>query len=139
MREAWCHWRGGARRFNTLFTTLSDASSNQLAALDSFHTLGVRSIVIVRDAVHSAFTLSLHAAKVTADAAAQLNIAVLEIVVLVKDVCPGSPLCPAEVPDAQLFPGGQSAEQVAARIAGLNPDALVILGQPGSTASWSIG
>jgi len=87
--------RGGARRFQTLVSTLVDSSTNQLAALESFHTLGVRSVIIVRDASSYGLTFSMHAAKVARDAANQLNIKVLDMIELTHGICPGgSPACP---------------------------------------------
>ena len=39
----------GARRFETLFSTLYDSTGDQLAPLEAFHTLGIQKVLIITD------------------------------------------------------------------------------------------
>jgi len=137
--------RGGARRFETLISTLSDASGNQLAALESFHTLGVKSIVIIRDAPLLDMTFSLHTAKLTRDAAVQLNIRVMDMIAMedATDIClrrqPNCPPTENAMGPTQVFPNGWLPSDAAAHVARLNPDALIIIASAVAGAANAIG
>lgn len=138
--------RGGSRRYETMFSVLSDSTANQLASLDAFRQLGIRSLAVFRDASVERTTFSKHAALATVAAANQLNIAVLDMISMEDGFCLNvgsarAPTCPPpELKDQQqIFPRNLTARQMAERIAALNPDALVLLGTPGTSAGWSFG
>lgn len=142
--------RGGARRFETLFSTMFDSTMNQNAALDSFHTLGVKSVVIIREAP-AASTFSKYAGEEAQTSAEQLNVDVLgdEIAFTTIMACDpakpdtNGPNCPPYSlgskynSQTQIFPNDRTPDDVAAELLALNADALVILANPSSAASWT--
>ena len=138
--------RGGSRRFETLFSVLCDSTANQLASLDAFRQLGIRSLVVLRDASVERTTFSKHAALATVAAANQLNIAVLDAITMIDGSCLNTgaaraATCPPSnlKEQQQIFDHNMTAMQMAEHIVALNPDALVFLGTPGTSAGWSFG
>ena len=141
--------RGGARRFQTLFSLLFDSTANQYAALDSFHTFGVKNVAILRESDNE---FSTNAGTVAAAAAEQLNIKVLKDYVTVSrgdckigNVSRTDPICPPVhlgglySSQSHVFPNNKSAWDVARELKALGVEGLIILGSPRSGASWTFG
>ena len=138
----------GARRYETMFSTLVDSTPNQNAALDCFHTQGVKSVVVI-ETHSSSFTETC--AAYTVEAAEQLNIQVLEYYSMrpgtcdyygrttgqVDIGCPPSLIHGQNHTQRTVFPN-QTAFDVAAFLAATQPDALIIIGDPETNAAWSL-
>ena len=147
-----CALRGrleGARRFETLFAVFCDSTYNTNAALDSFHTLGIKSIAIIQDAWDPSATFTKWAGIQAKAIAASLNIEVAEHYTLTSEGCipanPGDPVLPSCPPAGlplksqnQVFPLNQTARSVAERLKKLSPDALVIVAATVSGGSWTL-
>ena len=142
------HRLEGARRFETLFSTLVDSTGAQQSALETFHMLGIKTIGIIIDAYTvGGASFAINCAEATKKAASLLNI---EVVAYHKlDVgagrCPGPngwaancPPSPYNKTQTQVWPKGQNGLDAAKAIAIANPDALIIMGSPNSPGSWAI-
>jgi len=142
----------GARRYHTQFGVLFSSESNQLSALDIYHTVDVRTTVIITVG-SGVVTFSDYAARASAEAADQLNIKVLRRIDLVLgagcwtlETCPSGlcrdaancpPLTVKNLFQSFVWPDGKTARDIAIELQTLNPDAIqIILGN--NAGSWSI-
>jgi len=141
--------RQGARRFEALFSVMVDTTANQQSALEEFHQLHVGSIVILVEALQakSPNYFPRDCAAATVDAAGVLGINVLDTISLVEAVCVSSVagfVPPANCPpptikdQTHVWNNSLTGLDIARYIAALNPDALIILGSPSSSSSWSL-
>jgi hypothetical protein len=142
----------GVRRFNVMHSTLSDTTTNQFAALDYFHTLGITSVVLIFEPFLPGATGGYWTAQASVAYAKQLNIKVLAQISLQDGTaeCIADPLtnqlpawcAPEEIAKAgqvQVFSDQQTPYMMAQNITGLSPDALIICGTPTSAAAWATG
>ena len=142
----------GVRRFNVMHSTLFDTTTNQYAALDYFHTLGIRSVVLIFEPFLPGATGGYWTAQASVQYAKQLNIKVLAQISLedgtaecVIDTLTSqlpSYCAPADIAktgQVQVFGDQQTPYQMALNITGLAPEALIIAGTPTSAAAWAIG
>lgn len=150
--------RQGSRRFESLLSVMVDTLGNQQSALDTFHLLKVKSVVIIVEALGFQGTnyFPTDCARYTANSAELLNIKVTEIISLMSEFCVAPPVaanlsrdpfvraanCPPTsfVNQDNAWRNGMSGLDMATYIGHeLNPDALIFIGSPSSGAGWSIG
>jgi hypothetical protein len=145
--------RDGDRRYNTMFGTIFDPSPVAQAALDYMHVLGIKNIVAVSTALNPSTTLTEYQLNYLVEAAPTFNIDVSLSVRLDDYTSYCDPKKPATYPSTcppfdlvnvtlgaqtQNWPANQSAFSLATQIAALNPDALVIFGEPSSAGTWAM-
>ena len=145
--------RAGARRFETLFSVLVDSAYNQNAALDSFHTLGIKRVAILRAPnVWKGSTFPKWAGETAANIAEQLNIQVVEMLTLVtRDVhenitnlAPSCRNCPPT--DTRIFvsttvlvlPEDETGTELALRWKRAGVEALIILLVAETSGCWTV-
>lgn len=138
----------GSRRFETMFSTLTDSIPSQSAALESFHTLGVKTVVIINTIGPASYTRV--AAEYTAEAAELLNLRVVARFQFVEATCdyygkggvarncPPPLLRGANHSQFQVFPNNETAFDVAAFLAANDVDALILIGEPSSPGAWTL-
>ena len=138
----------GSRRFETMFSTLFDAVPSQSSALESFHTLGVRTVVLINTIGPASYTRV--AAAYTAEAAELLNVKVVARFQFVEATCdyygnggverncPPPLLHGRNHSQFQVFPNNQTATEVAAFLAANEVDALILIGEPSSPGAWTL-
>lgn len=143
--------RSGARRFQTMFSTMFDSTANQYAALESFHTMGVTSTVIIADAHSTSSTFSYWASEMAQAEAEVYNIDVLltyTLTDLTSAVCTSSS-APSNCPpvslgglyasQTQAFPDGKTVYDVAAEIKASGAESVIILAAASTGGAWTIG
>ena len=115
----------GARRFDSVLSVDPDSSDWQSVPLEQCHTLGVKTLYILGEASVSNSTYIHDVAFHTAKLAGDLALEVLDVELMVH--CSGA-TCGGSA--RHQFAGGQSAGDMAAKLKGLNPDALFMLFGP---------
>ena len=142
-----CNLRGRkeeTRRFNTLFTTIMDTSTAQVAAVDHFHTLRITRMVLLHEPFFTGESLGYYASIAVQQAAKQLGIHIVGTYGLVdgKYGC-NQTWCPPPAIQSQGqtmgWSEGRTPKQLAEIIAGLDPRAIIILSSPTTAGAWAIG
>lgn len=139
----------GARRFETLFSVMPDVSADATTTLNLFHTLGVKTIAIFRDALITGKSYNRNVFDSALITAEELNLhVVLADGLDVADgiQCPSSGLRGNNCPPLDIFasqnqvwPNGTTGIDWARRLQLLNPDAVVFIAGTGSPGCWSFG
>lgn len=130
----------GMRRFNNFLGVLSDTAPAAVSALDTYHTLGVRTVVLIAERGSLERGLPFFAEEAlatTRDFAKQLSLRVLMGAVLdfcdepLKGNCPKNTDGSVQTSQTQVLPDGHSPVTFAANLSALNPDAIVCLTSAG--------
>jgi len=133
----------GARRFETLFSVMSDLSNDATTTLDLYHTIGVKTIALFYDASSATATYSLLAAQTAILYSEGLGLNILvnkQLVRTTSAACAINQNCsPTASTTMQVWPNGTTGLFWAAQLRDLNIDAVMIIGGTGSTGTWAFG